>query len=211
MALFRFLARIAFGAIFFTGGWGALTNPGRRPEMVSKTLPLPESDLMVRLNGAGVLGAGGGDGAPQPAGPLQQERQPDRRASDLRAERRRLIAALPSSSATGAPDRLVAQTTLTSTSAAAHATSMARSQCRIEAVPRAHKAPTSMPEYSDRKITALNRAMKPGGARRWTSVSPQTSNALPPTELTARSSRATSTRGMALNPVSASNSVAIAR
>ena len=55
MALFRFLARIAFGAIFFTGGWGALTNPGRRPEMVSKTLPLPEPDLMVRLNGAGML------------------------------------------------------------------------------------------------------------------------------------------------------------
>ena len=55
MALLRLLARVTFGAIFFTGGWGAVTNPGRRPDMVAKALPLPQPELMVRLNGAGML------------------------------------------------------------------------------------------------------------------------------------------------------------
>ena len=58
MTLLRLLARSLFSTIFVIAGYKSLTDPGRRPEMVSKTLPLPEPELMVRINGGSMLAGG---------------------------------------------------------------------------------------------------------------------------------------------------------
>ena len=58
MALLRFVARCMFADIFLSGGYAALTEPGGRPQLVSKTLPLPEPELMVRANGAAMMVGG---------------------------------------------------------------------------------------------------------------------------------------------------------
>src|SRR4029077_16973742 len=58
MGFLRFLARCSFATIFVVGGYDSLTNPGRKPEMVEKTLPVPEPELMVRLNGAPMVAGG---------------------------------------------------------------------------------------------------------------------------------------------------------
>jgi uncharacterized membrane protein YphA (DoxX/SURF4 family) len=58
MGLFRFLARSAFAEIFILRGFDTVTNPGGRPDIVARTLPVPAPQLMVRLNGAGMLTGG---------------------------------------------------------------------------------------------------------------------------------------------------------
>jgi uncharacterized membrane protein YphA (DoxX/SURF4 family) len=58
MAIVRLIARSAFAATFLTGGYSALTEPGRRPELVSNALPVPQPELLVRLNGAGMVAGG---------------------------------------------------------------------------------------------------------------------------------------------------------
>jgi putative oxidoreductase len=58
MGFLRFLARCLFAEIFVVAGLDALTNPGRRPELVEETLALPEPELMVRINGAAMLAGG---------------------------------------------------------------------------------------------------------------------------------------------------------
>jgi putative oxidoreductase len=58
MTLLRLIARSLFATIFVIAGYDALTNPGRRVDLVSDTLPLPEPELMVRLNGASMLAGG---------------------------------------------------------------------------------------------------------------------------------------------------------
>jgi putative oxidoreductase len=52
MGLLRFIARSIFAWTFLAVGFSALTKPGGRPELVKKSLPLPEPELLVRLNGA---------------------------------------------------------------------------------------------------------------------------------------------------------------
>jgi putative oxidoreductase len=58
MSLLRLIARSAFASIFVTAGYDTLTNPGGRAKVVSDALPLPEPELMVRLNGASMLVGG---------------------------------------------------------------------------------------------------------------------------------------------------------
>ncbi len=58
MGVLRFLARAMFAWIFLAAGVKTLTEPGGRPDLVAKTLPLPEPELMVRING-GLMVAGG--------------------------------------------------------------------------------------------------------------------------------------------------------
>jgi uncharacterized membrane protein YphA (DoxX/SURF4 family) len=58
MGLLRFLARCMFAEIFLIAGYDTLTNPGRRPELVAKTLPLPQPELLVRINGGAMLAGG---------------------------------------------------------------------------------------------------------------------------------------------------------
>ena len=58
MRLLRFIARCAFAEIFLVSGYSTLTNPGTRAAIVDRTLPLPEPELMVRLNGAAMLSGG---------------------------------------------------------------------------------------------------------------------------------------------------------
>lgn len=58
MRLLRFIARCAFAEIFLVQGYNTLTNPGTRATIVDRTLPLPEPELMVRLNGAAMLSGG---------------------------------------------------------------------------------------------------------------------------------------------------------
>ncbi len=58
MGFLRLATRTMFAWIFLAGGFSSLTDPGRRPELVAKTTPLPEPTLMVRLNG-GLMVAGG--------------------------------------------------------------------------------------------------------------------------------------------------------
>jgi uncharacterized membrane protein YphA (DoxX/SURF4 family) len=58
MTLLRFIARTLFASIFVISGYDTLTNPGGRAKVVSDTLPLPEPELMVRLNGASLLVGG---------------------------------------------------------------------------------------------------------------------------------------------------------
>jgi uncharacterized membrane protein YphA (DoxX/SURF4 family) len=47
-----------FAEIFLSGGYATLTKPGARPQLVSKTLPLPKPELMVRANGAAMMVGG---------------------------------------------------------------------------------------------------------------------------------------------------------
>jgi putative oxidoreductase len=58
MEFLRFVARCLFAGIFVASGYEVLTEPGRRPEIVAKTLPLPQPELMVRINGAAMLVGG---------------------------------------------------------------------------------------------------------------------------------------------------------
>jgi putative oxidoreductase len=58
MRCLRFVARLAFAWIFVRSGYDVMTNPGRRTELVAKTLPVPEPELLVRING-GLMVAGG--------------------------------------------------------------------------------------------------------------------------------------------------------
>jgi putative oxidoreductase len=58
MGFLRFLARCLFAEIFLVAGYDTLTNPGRRPDVVAKTLPLPQPHLMVRINGGSMLAGG---------------------------------------------------------------------------------------------------------------------------------------------------------
>lgn len=58
MGFLRFVARCAFAETFLFGGYDALRNPGARPDLVAKTLPLPAPELMVRINGASMLAGG---------------------------------------------------------------------------------------------------------------------------------------------------------
>ncbi len=55
MPLLRLIARSLFSTIFVIAGYDSLTNPGRRSDLVGQTLPLPEPELMVRLNGGSML------------------------------------------------------------------------------------------------------------------------------------------------------------
>jgi uncharacterized membrane protein YphA (DoxX/SURF4 family) len=58
MGFLRFLARCMFAEIFLVAGYDTLTKPGARPDLVEKTLPLPEPELMVRINGASMVAGG---------------------------------------------------------------------------------------------------------------------------------------------------------
>ena len=58
MGFLRFIARCLFADIFLTAGYDALTHPAGRPDLVAKTLPLPEPELMVRINGAAMVAGG---------------------------------------------------------------------------------------------------------------------------------------------------------
>jgi putative oxidoreductase len=58
MGFLRFLARCLFAEIFLVAGYDTLTNPGHRPDVVAKTLPLPQPHLMVRINGGSMLAGG---------------------------------------------------------------------------------------------------------------------------------------------------------
>lgn len=58
MGFLRFLARSAFATTFLLGGYNTLTKPGARPDLVAKSLPLPQPELLVRLNGAGMIAGG---------------------------------------------------------------------------------------------------------------------------------------------------------
>jgi uncharacterized membrane protein YphA (DoxX/SURF4 family) len=58
MTLLRFIARSTFASIFVLAGFDTLTKPGARVALVSKALPLPEPELMVRVNGASMLAGG---------------------------------------------------------------------------------------------------------------------------------------------------------
>jgi putative oxidoreductase len=52
-----FFARILTSGIFITGGWSALREPGHRAKAPAK-IGLPESELLVRANGLGMVVAG---------------------------------------------------------------------------------------------------------------------------------------------------------
>jgi putative oxidoreductase len=58
MGFLRFVARCLFAEIFLVAGYDTLTNPGHRPDVVAKTLPLPQPHLMVRINGGSMLAGG---------------------------------------------------------------------------------------------------------------------------------------------------------
>ena len=51
------LGRALMSGIFLHGGWGALRDPGRRPQQAAK-LGLPRPDVMVRANGAAMMAGG---------------------------------------------------------------------------------------------------------------------------------------------------------
>ena len=55
MRALRFLARCAFAEIFVLAGISTIKEPGARPQLVAKTLPLPEPELMVRINGGAMV------------------------------------------------------------------------------------------------------------------------------------------------------------
>lgn len=55
MGLLRLVARTTFAWIFVTSGFKTATEPGRRPDLVARTTPLPEPELMVRINGGAML------------------------------------------------------------------------------------------------------------------------------------------------------------
>lgn len=58
MTILRFVARSMFATIFLVSGYDTLRNPGGRAGVVDRTLPLPEPELMVRINGASMLAGG---------------------------------------------------------------------------------------------------------------------------------------------------------
>ncbi|MGH7722620.1 MAG: DoxX family protein [Candidatus Dormibacteria bacterium] len=58
MGFLRLVARSAFAWIFVVAGYSTLTTPGARPELVAKHLPLPQPELLVRLNGAMMVAGG---------------------------------------------------------------------------------------------------------------------------------------------------------
>jgi len=58
MSFLRLVARTAFAWIFIVAGYSTLKTPGTRPEMVAKALPVPEPELLVRLNGAMMIAGG---------------------------------------------------------------------------------------------------------------------------------------------------------
>jgi putative oxidoreductase len=58
MSFLRLVARTAFAWIFIVAGYSTLKTPGARPEMVAKVLPVPEPELLVRLNGAMMIAGG---------------------------------------------------------------------------------------------------------------------------------------------------------
>ena len=55
MPVLRFVARSLFAWIFVVAGFKTLTDPAGRPQLVQRTLPLPEPELMVRINGGSML------------------------------------------------------------------------------------------------------------------------------------------------------------
>ncbi len=56
MALLRFAARTMFAWIFLAAGVKTIIEPGARPDLVAKRLPLPvDPELMVRVNGGLML------------------------------------------------------------------------------------------------------------------------------------------------------------
>lgn len=58
MFILRFAARCAFAFIFVLSGYEVATNPGRRVEAVEAKLPIPNAELAVRAQGAGMLTLG---------------------------------------------------------------------------------------------------------------------------------------------------------
>ncbi|HWF58036.1 MAG TPA: DoxX family protein [Candidatus Dormibacteraeota bacterium] len=58
MSFLRLIARAAFAWIFISAGYGVMTNPGARVDLVAKSLPFPEPELLVRLNGASMVVGG---------------------------------------------------------------------------------------------------------------------------------------------------------
>lgn len=58
MGFLRLVARTAFAWIFIVAGYSTLTSPGPRTDLVARTLPLPEPELLVRLNGAMMITGG---------------------------------------------------------------------------------------------------------------------------------------------------------
>lgn len=57
MALARWLGRLCLSIIFIAGGWDAARSPGGRPARAA-ALGLPQPELLVRANGAGMVAAG---------------------------------------------------------------------------------------------------------------------------------------------------------
>ncbi len=55
MGFLRLLARSMFAWLFLSAGFKTMTEPGARAQMVAKTLPLPQPELMVRINGGAML------------------------------------------------------------------------------------------------------------------------------------------------------------
>jgi putative oxidoreductase len=58
MSFLRLIARTAFAWIFVVAGYSTLTKPGGRTDLVAKKVPLPEPELLVRLNGASMIVGG---------------------------------------------------------------------------------------------------------------------------------------------------------
>jgi uncharacterized membrane protein YphA (DoxX/SURF4 family) len=57
MSLIKILARVCLSGIFIVAGYGAYSQPGGRPKALPK-IGLPESEDLVKLNGATMVGAG---------------------------------------------------------------------------------------------------------------------------------------------------------
>lgn len=57
MGLLKFAGRVCLSGIFIVAGYGAYSNPGGRPKTIAR-VGLPESEELVKLNGATMVGAG---------------------------------------------------------------------------------------------------------------------------------------------------------
>lgn len=57
MGIVKILARICLSGIFIVGGYAAFSEPGQRPKRL-QNVGLPESEELVKLNGAVMVGAG---------------------------------------------------------------------------------------------------------------------------------------------------------
>jgi uncharacterized membrane protein YphA (DoxX/SURF4 family) len=55
--LVHLIARVLTAGVFIAGGWSTFKEPGRRVQAPPK-IGLPESDVLVRANGLGMLAAG---------------------------------------------------------------------------------------------------------------------------------------------------------